>query len=471
MNRGGNLAIIPKDAAGELRKKVGGIVAHPGEPGYAEAVNIWNAACTRRPAVVASCTSNKDVSSALGFAREHGLAVSVRGGGHNYAGFALCDEGVMIDLTPMKSVTVDPETRRARCGGGTTWGEFDAATQAHGLAVTGGFISQTGVGGLTLGGGVGWLTRMVGLSCDNLVGAVIVTADGQTLHASETENPDLLWALRGGGGNFGVVTEFEFQLHQVGPMLQLGLFLFTPDQGKDMLRFARDYVETLPENCGVFMAGLNAPPQPFVPEELQLSPVFGLVVVGFEDETKHASLVEPIKQALSPVVELITPIPYVGLQQMFDESAPWGLHSYEKAVYLPELSDAAIEVILEQQAKKVSPLSFVPIFHLGGAYRSADDNATAFGGSRDSRYVVNISGTAMSPEDYEAERSWSRSYWAALVDHASGVGSYVNFMSEYEEDRVRASYGAKYERLQQLKARYDPDNVFSLNVNIVPATL
>ena len=445
-----------------------GVVSQAGESAYDDAVNIWNGAITRRPAVVASCASSSDVAAALAFARQQGLEVSVRGGGHNYAGFALCDDGLMIDLTPMKSVSVDATARRARCGGGTTWGALDAATQTHGLAVPGGFISLTGVAGLTLGGGFGWLSRLAGLSADNLVGAEVVTADGKVLHASESDNPDLFWALRGGGGNFGVVTEFEFGLHRVGPMLQLGLFMFSPDQGGDLFRFARDFVETLPDDCGVFMAGLSAPPEPFVPAELHFTPAFALAVVGLGDEQEHARLIEPIKQALDPIVELITPIPYVGLQQMFDASAPWGMHNYEKAVYLAELSDGAIDAILTHQAKKMSPLSFVPIFPLGGAYRQADNNATAFGGSRDIRYVVNISATAMTPEDYESERAWSRAYWSALVEHASGVGSYVNFMTEYDEDRVRSAYGPKYDRLQQIKSAYDPGNVFHLNANIPP---
>lgn len=463
------MANITAGEVDALQSGLGGTVSQPGEAGYDDAVNIWNAAIGRRPAVVAGCTTSQDVAAALDFARQQGLEVSVRGGGHNYAGLSLCEDGLMIDLTPMKTVSVDPDTRRAKVGGGTTWGELDAATQAHGLAVPGGFISRTGVAGLTLGGGFGWLSRLAGLSADNLVGAEVVTADGTVLHASETDNPDLLWAIRGGGGNFGVVTEFEFQLHAVGPILQLGLFLFSPEQGPEMFRFARDFLETLPDACGVFMAGLSAPPEPFVPEDLHFSPVFGLVVVGFGDEQEHARLIEPIKQALSPIVELITPIPYVNLQQMFDASAPWGMHNYEKAVYLSELSDGAIDAIVKHQAKKVSPLSFVPIFPLGGAYRTADDDATAFGGSRDYRFVVNVSATAMSPNEYEAERAWARDYWSALVEHAVGVGSYVNFMTEYEEDRVRSAYGSKYERLQQIKASFDPDNVFHLNVNIPPA--
>jgi hypothetical protein len=297
-----------------------------------------------------------------------------------------------------------------------------------------------------------------------------VTADGSVLHASESENPDLFWAIRGGGGNFGVVTQFEFRLHRVGPMLQLGLFLFRPDQGGDLFRFARDFVEGLPNECGVFLAGLSAPPEPFVPEELHFTPAYALVVVGFGSDEEHARLIQPIKDSLEPIVELITPIPYVGLQQIFDASAPWGMHSYEKAVYLAELSDGAIDTILEHQAKKTSPLSFVPIFVLGGAYEQADEDATAFGGSRDVRYIVNISATAMSPADYEAERAWSRAYWAALVQHAVGIGSYVNFMTDYEADRVRSAYGSKFGRLQQIKGAYDPHNMFHLNANIPPAS-
>ncbi len=453
-----------------LRTALNGEVSLPGSSLYDEAVAIWNGVIDRRPAVVASCRDAHDVAAAMTLAREAGLEVSVRGGGHNYAGYALCDGGLMIDLTPMKGVRVDPDARRASCGGGTTWAELDAATQAHGLAVPGGFISHTGVAGLTLGGGFGWLSRLAGLSADNLVGAEVVVADGRVLHASADEHRDLFWAIRGGGGNFGVVTEFEFALHQVGPMVQLALYLFSPEQGAAMFRFAREFVRDLPDDGQVFLAGLSAPPEPFVPAELQLTPVFGLVVVGLGAEGAHAELIAPITAALEPVVELVTPIPYVALQQMFDASAPWGLCSYEKAVYLDELTDGVIDTILEHQARKMSPLSFVPIFNFGGAFRRADDEATAFGGSRDTGYVINISATTPSPEEFEAERQWVRDYWSALVPHAAGVGSYVNFMSEYDEDRIRSAYGAKYPRLQAIKAIYDPDNVFHLNPNIRPAT-
>ena len=398
-----------------------------------------------------------------------GLRCPFGAAGHNYAGFALTDGGLMIDLTPMKAIRVEPEARRAVCGGGTTWGELDGATQEHALAVTGGFIGKTGVAGLTLGGGIGWLVRPFGLSCESLVGARVVVADGRILSASANENADLFWAIRGGGGNFGVVTQFEFALNPVGPMVQLGLFLFSPDHGGDLFRFAREYVRAVPSDYGVFLAGLSAPPAPFVPENLHFTPAFALLVVGLGDAQAHAEVVATITSTLSPILELVTPIPYTALQQMFDESAPWGVHAYEKAVYVEDLTDGVIDVILEHQAKKIHPLSFVPIFVLGGAYASADPDGSAFGGSRDIGYVINISGTTPEPGGFAAERDWVRSYWSALVKHAAGVGSYVNFMTEYEEDRVRSAYGSKYARLQAIKAAYDPDNLLHLNANITPA--
>jgi FAD/FMN-containing dehydrogenase len=453
-----------------LRGTIDGTVSTPGEAGYDTAVSIWNGVIERRPAVVVSCVSSGDVAAALAIAQDRGLEVSVRGGGHNYAGHAVCEGGLMIDLTPMKSVVVDAPARRVVCGGGTTWGELDAATQEHGLAVPGGFISTTGVAGLSLGGGFGWLSRLAGLTSDNLLAAEVVTADGRVLRATVGENEDLFWALRGGGGNFGVVTSFEFNLTPVGPLVHLGMFMYAPDQGGDVFRFAREYVKDLPDECGVFLAGLNAPPEPFVPEEHHLAPVYAFAVVGFGDAESHAALMQPIREAVAPLIELVTPIPYTALQQMFNASAPWGILAYEKAVYLDVLSDAAIEVILEHQPKKAFPLSFLPIFVLGGAYSRTADDATAFGGSRSHTYIVNIAAAAPTPELYEAERTWVRTFWSALSPHAVGVGSYVNFMTEPEEDRVRAAYGPqKYDRLAQIKAQYDPDNLFHLNANIHPA--
>ena len=460
---------LTTDDRDALQASLEGVASLPGDAAFDAAVNIWNGVIDRRPAIVASCASSADVAGALAFARERGLEISVRGGGHNYAGFALCDGGLMIDLTPMKAVRVDPAAKRATCGGGTTWGELDGATQEHGLAVPGGFVSHTGVAGLTLGGGFGWLSRTAGLTADNLVAAEVVLADGTVVRASDDADADLFWALRGGGGNFGVVTSFEFALHEVGPLVNLALFFFVPDDGGAMFRFARDFVRALPDENGALLAALSAPPEPFVPADFHFAPVYALGVVGFGSAEAHAAAVAPVRDALTPAFELVTPIPYTALQQMFNGSAPWGVLAYEKALYLHDLSDGAIDVLLRRVPGKASPLSLMPIFVLGGEYSRAEEDGSCFAGRRDVGYLVNISAGAMDRDTYEHERTWVRDTWSDLVPHAGGVGSYVNFMSEFEEERVRASYGpSKYERLQQLKARYDPDNVFHLNANIRP---
>jgi FAD/FMN-containing dehydrogenase len=454
----------------DLQSAMTGKVTVPGEAAYDEACAIWNGVIDRRPAVVARCETSADVAQALGFARERGMDISVRGGGHNFAGFALNQDGVMIDLTPMKSVIVDVESRRATCGGGTTWAEFDAATQEHGLAIPGGTISHTGVAGLTLGGGVGWLSRRAGLSCDNLAEVEVVAADGAVRRAAPDEHADLFWAVRGGGGNFGVVTSFTFDLIPVGPIVHLGLFLYRPDDARDMLRFARDFIPQLPDEYGVLLAGLNAPPEAFVPEDVRFTPVFAFIVVGTGSPDDHAARCASVRAAVPPLVELVTPIPYTELQKMLDPAAPWGTLAYEKGVHLEELTDSAIDVIVEHHAKKTSPMSIVPLLVLGGAYGRHPEDATAFGGRRTIRYVVSIAAMAPTPESYETERAWARIFWDALAPHSANAGGYVNFMSEYEADRVQLAYGnEKYERLARIKATYDPDNVFRLNANIPPA--
>ena len=443
----------------------------PGQPDYDSSRSVWNGAIDRRPAVIARCTTADQVADAIRFARARGLELAIRGGGHNYAGHAVCDGGMMIHLGAMNGVAVDPVARRAVCGGGATWADVDAVTQQHGLATPGGFISHTGIAGLTLGGGIGWLTRMAGLSCDNLVAAEIVTADSRIVRVSKDSHPDLFWALRGGGGNFGVVTSFEFALHPVGPMINLGLFFFGLETGAQALRFARDYVKTLPaEATGFLGVGLSAPPAPFVPEQYRLRIGHALLVVGFGSTEEHQRIVAPIRSAVTPLFEMVTPMPFVALQQMFNDFAQWGTLGYEKALYLDELSDAAIAVIAEHVPKKNSPLSFCPTFTLSGAYRATDDDATAFGGSRSAGYVFNIEAAASDPGVYEADRAWVRNFWDAMRPHATGSGGYVNFMVEADEARVRASYGdSKYQRLARIKAEYDPGNVFHLNANIKPA--
>ena len=453
-----------------FRSAFGGTVVTPGQAEYDTARAVWNGAIDRKPALIARCHNVEQVAEAIRFARAHGLELSIRGGGHNYAGHAVCEGGMMIHLGAMNSVSVDPVARRAVCGGGATWADVDAATQQHGLATPGGFISHTGIAGLTLGGGIGWLTAMAGLSCDNLVSAEVVTADSRIVHASVTENADLYWALRGGGGNFGVVTSFEFALRRVGPMINLGLFFFGLDNGTRALKFARDYVKQTPPEATAFLAiGLSAPPAPFVPEEYRGRIGHALLVAGFGSPEAHQEAVAPIRQAVTPLFELVTPMPFVALQQMFNEFATWGTLGYEKALYLNELSDAAIEVIGEHVPRKTSPLSFCPTFTLSGAYRNAGDGDTAFGGSRAAGYVFNIEAAASDQSTYEADRTWVRNFWDAMRPHATGSGGYVNFMVEADEYRVRASYGKdKYERLARIKAQYDPDNIFHLNANIKP---
>jgi FAD binding domain-containing protein/berberine-like enzyme len=453
-----------------VRASFDGDVLTADDPAYEEARRVWNGDIDRRPALILRCATPEQVAQAIEIARRDGIELSVRGGGHNFAGSAVRDDALMIDLSPLDAVSVDPDARRARVAGGATWAALDGATQAHGLAVTGGFISHTGVGGLTLGGGMGWLTRKAGLTIDSLVSAEVVLADGRIVRASADEHPDLFWALRGGGGNFGVVTEFEFALHEVGPLAQLGLLFWPTEQGVEALRLSRDVVAALPEGVGALIAGLSAPPAPFVPEEHHLRPGFALLISSWGSPEEHAELVAPVRDALPPLFELVTPIPYAELQKMFDEGNAWGMHAYEKALYLDELSDDAIDVFVEHLPRKASPLSFVPVFPLGGAYAEHDDDETAFGGSRAARFAFNMAAVCPAPELLTADRQWVRTFWEAMRPHASGAGSYVNFMADIEEDRVQAAYGAaKYERLAEIKAEYDPDNVFHLNANIKPA--
>ena len=453
-----------------LRGAIDGPVIGPVDDDYDDARKVLNAVIDRRPAVIARCLSATDVSAAIRFARERGLEVSVRGGAHSTAGHAVCDDGLMIDLSHIRDVSVDPENARARVGGGALLADMDAATQAHGLAVPAGIVSHTGVGGLTLGGGMGWLTRKHGLSVDNLLSAEIVTADGQILRASPEEESDLFWAIRGGGGNFGIVTAFEFQAHEVGPMVQFGLFFWGLERGAEALRLAQDVLDSLPPEVTAITAGLNAPPAPFVPAEFHFQPGYALLLVGFGSAEEHAGVAEQIRERLPALFEVVTPMPYVALQQLFDEAGAWGLFGYEKGIQISTISDGAIEAITTHVSRRTSPMSNVLLYPLSGAYSEVDDEATAFGGGRSPRLDVVINAATTDPEALGAERAWVRSFWSALEPYAISVGGYVNEMTEYEEDRVKASYGpAKYDRLARIKAVYDPENMFHRNANIQPA--
>jgi FAD/FMN-containing dehydrogenase len=454
-----------------LRMVLAGKVITPEDADYDTARIQWNNDVDRRPVAIARCLSPTDVAAALHFARDQELDVSVRGGGHAFSGSAVCDGGLTIDLSAMRRVSISAEALLAQVGGGATLAELDAATQVHGLAVPAGVISHTGVGGMTLGGGFGWLTHKAGLTIDSVVSADVVLADGRYVHASRDEHPDLFWALRGGGGNFGVVTTFEFRLHPVGPEVQLGLFFWGMDSGEQVLRLARDVVPNLPADAGAQIAiGLNAPPAPFVPPQYHFTPGYLLLVVGFSSAAEHAQIIAPIRAELPPLFELVTPIPYVALQRTLDETAPWGLLGYQEAIYLDELTDDVISVMVDRIPAKRSPMSFCLIFRLDGAYSEVSDDETAFGGRRASRYLINITGIGATPEILRAERAWVRSMWRALRPFARDSGGYVNSMTDNDDERIRASYGPiKYQRLARIKARYDPSNIFHHNANIKPA--
>jgi FAD/FMN-containing dehydrogenase len=453
-----------------LRKGVSGDVIRPGDAAYDEARLLWNGAFDRRPAVVVRCLSAQDVSAAVTFARMHGLELAVRGGGHSTGGLSGVDDGLVIDLSAMNQVETDVEGRRCRVGGGATLGQRDGATQEHGLATTAGIVGHTGVGGLTLTGGMGWLTRKHGLALDNVLAVQIVTADGKIRRASADEEPDLYWAVRGGGGNFGVVTEFEFQLHPVGPMVDFGLLFWPITQALDVLRLARRLFASMSTETNIIVAGINAPPEPFVPAEHHGAPGIALVIAGFGGDGEHGQVLEQINAELPPLFQLTMPMPYAGLQQMFDEANRFGLLAYDKATYVEDLSDDVAAVIADQLARKQSPQSAFFIYRLDGAYSEIGDDDTAFGGGRSPRYAVFLLAIAEEPAMLATDTRWAREFWDALQPVSMGRGSYLNGEAEYPDDRVRASFGPeKYARLAALKARYDPDNVFHRNANIPPA--
>jgi FAD/FMN-containing dehydrogenase len=454
-----------------LRGTFAGELMRPADAGFAQAraEAIWNADVTRQPAIIARATSNEDVAAAIAFARAQGLAVTVRGGGHGVAGKAVADGALMIDLSRLADVRVDPETGRAHIGGGAAWAAVDAATAEHGLAVTGGTISHTGVAGLTLGGGLGWLMSRCGLSCDNLLEATVVTADGRTVTVSERTEPELLWGLRGAGSNFGVVTELVLALHRSNPMANLGMFFWQPEEAVAPLAFARDLVEALSPEMGALIAGISAPPEPFVPAEVQGTPGFAVVVVSWGDPAEHAAAVAPLRE-LRPAFELVTPIPYVALQQMLDPTAPWGVHAYDKSLLFEDLPDAAIEALVHWLPRKSSPMSLTPLFPLRGRVRQIADDATAYAPPRSRRWAVSAEGVGPDAQTLDGERQWARSLWAALRPFAPDDDAYANLDADADSARIRATFGEqKYARLAALKAEWDPANVFRSNDGILPA--
>ncbi len=452
----------------ELKASVRGEVLVTGNEGYDQARRVWNGMIDRHPAIIVRCGGASDVIKAVIFARNQGLVVSVKGGGHNVAGNAVCDGGMMVDLSKMRSVRVDPVGRTARVEPGVTWREFDLEAQAFGLATTGGLVSPTGVAGFTLGGGIGWLVRKYGLAMDNLLSVDLVTAEGGLVTASMNENPDLFWGVRGGGGNFGIVVSFEFQLHQVGPIVLGGLVMHKANDADELLRFHRDFVKGIPDELTTLVVFLTAPPLPFLPKEVVGTHVVAIAACYSGPLDEGERVLAPLKKFGRPVADLIGPMPYVVLQSLFDESAPSGIQNYWKSAYLTGLDDGAIETILEYGGRIASPLSAIHIHHLGGAIRRIGDDATAFG-NRDASFVLNMVSAWHDPKDNDKNIKWTRDFFEAMQKFTTGA--YVNFLGEEGDERVRSAYGVeKYRKLAVLKRKYDPTNFFHLNQNIKPDT-
>jgi FAD/FMN-containing dehydrogenase len=462
-------AILP-DRAGvaSLMTGIRGVVFRPQDDGYDEARKVWNGMIDRHPALIVRCAGTADVIACVNLAREQELPIAIRGGGHNVAGSAVCDDGIVVDLTAMKDIEVDPAGRTVRARPGLLWGEFDRETQAFGLATTGGIVTHTGIAGLTLGGGIGWLMRRHGLTCDNLVAADVVLADGQFLRVSERENADLLWALRGGGGNFGVVTAFQYRLHPVGPKVLAGVILHPAERAGEVLRFYRDYIATAPDDLSTIVNLRKAPRAPFLPPQLHGRAVVVIAVCYAGSIEEGERVLAPLRRFGEPLIDLIEPKPYIAHQGMFDASVPHGLRYYWKSHYFGRLSDAAIDTLIAHAWQAPSPASYTILFHLGGAIRRVDGAATAFE-DRSAEHALNINAVWTDPEATEANVAWARRFWEATHPHSTG-GVYVNFLGEDGEARVRAAYGPdKYLRLAALKRKYDPTNLFRLNQNISPA--
>ncbi len=437
-----------------------GPLLRPGDDGYDSARTIWNAMIDKRPALIARCAGVSDVIQSVNFARESGLLVSVRGGGHNVSGNAISDGGLMIDLSPMKSVHVDPDRCIARAEPGVLWREFDHETQAFGLATTGGLVSTTGVAGLTLGGGIGWLMGSHGLACDNLLSVDVVTADGRLLTASESRNQDLFWGLRGGGGNFGIATSFEFQLHPVGQLLG-GMVIHPLDQAVELIRFCDEFTRTAPAELGSLVVFVTSP---------EGERVVAIAVCYNGPVEEGERVLKPLREFGTPLADVVAPMSYTQVQGMLDEGFPPGLQNYWKSNFLSGLDDTAIEIIVEHVRNAPSPNSAVAIEQLGGAVSRVGKDDTAFN-HRDARYNLLIVGMWPDSSANDENINWVRELSDAMEPYSSG-GVYVNYLGQEADEgpeRIKAAYGPeKYERLVALKNRYDPTNLFRLNQNIRP---
>ena len=443
----------------ELGRAFDGELIGPLSPSYDRQRRVWNGSIDRHPALIARCESVSDVTAALRFGRRTDLPLAVRGGGHSFPGLSVCDGGLVLDLGPMKAISVDPNSGCVRAQAGVLLGELDAATQAHGLAVPLGAVSHTGVAGLTLGGGIGWLMRKHGLTIDHLRSVQVVSANGERVTASDFENPDLFWGVRGGGGNFGIVTEFEFQLNAVGPIVLAGLLAWPLEHGAEVARFYRDWAADAPDELMTALVFRRAPAIDLIPAELHGRPLVVVLCCWAGDLDRGERVLRPLRSFGSPVLDIVAPRPLVDQQSMLDASDPHGLWAYVKSCDLLELTDDVIDVALDHAERIVSPRSGVIFWQLGGAVARIGAGETAFG-SRSSGHIVNITGATDDAEGFEHESGWARDYWSALVPYQAGV--YVNFLMDEGEGRVRQAYGAdRFDRLTALKRRYDPGNVFS----------
>jgi FAD/FMN-containing dehydrogenase len=451
-----------------LRAGLSGDVILPGDPGYDDARKVFNSMIDRRPAVIARCASTDDVVAAVRFGAENDLPIAVRSGGHSVAGMSICDEGILVDLGGLKRIDVDPATRTARAGGGVLWGEFDAATQEHGLHTPGGRVTTTGVGGFTTGGGYGWTSSKHGLTCDNLISAEVVLADGRVVTASQEENADLFWGIRGGSGNFGVVTDFEFQLHELGPIVLAGLALWPLERASEVFRGWRDYVDAAPDELSTACVMITAPPEDFVPDRLKGQVAVGMAAMYVGDPEAGAGVVQPLKD-LGPEVDLIQPMPYTAFQAILDPSAPPGMRNYWRGEYMSRLPDEAIDTFVAHApdvAAAGMPLSQMIIFRIGQGVTAISDDATAFS-HRDADYLFHPISVWENPADDGRVIAANRAFADAMRPFGTGA-AYLNFTPE--TDRIRDAYGdAKYERLVALKDKYDPDNLFRGNQNIKPS--
>ena len=450
----------------ELKGLIKGDVLVPEDSGYEEARRIWNAMIDRRPAAIVQCVQADDVPPAIRFARENGLELSIRGAGHNIAGNALCDNGVTIDFSRMKNVRVDGEKRRAYVEPGATLADLDEAAQAHGLATPVGINSTTGIAGLTLGGGFGWLTRKYGMTIDNLISVDMITAEGKKIRASENDNVDLFWAIRGGGGNFAVVTQFEFQLYPVGPEILAGLIVFPFNQAKQILTKYRQFVNSAPEELNVWVVLRKAPPLPFLPENVHGKEVVVLPIFYCGAVAEAEKLIAPLRAFGAAHGEHIGAVPYVEWQKAFDPLLTPGARNYWKSHNFTELGDAALDSIIEFAGQLPSPQCEIFIGLIAGAPNRIAPGAMAYG-HRDAKFVLNVHGRWDEAKDDQKCIAWAREFFKASAPYASD-GAYVNFMTEEEGDRVAAAYGSNYDRLVEIKRRYDPENVFHMNQNIKP---